>query len=192
MDINTLIISSDEIIFIRWTVHTIQGIPRCLVPHQLDNLVMDNDITISPVLHDTYYNDKVVHNRLSLTKANYPESKVHGTNMGPTWVLSAPDGPHVGPMNLAIRIVISWSYQAKWAGICVCDCYCHWYYYCCHSHYHCQYHPWYQASWGQCGSRLGPIGPRWPPCWPHELCNLGQLLLTSRGYFCDPSFSPTV
>ena len=23
--------------------------------------------------------------------------------MGPTWVLSAPDGPHVSPMNLAIR-----------------------------------------------------------------------------------------
>ena len=23
--------------------------------------------------------------------------------MGPTWVLSAPDGPHIGPMNLAIR-----------------------------------------------------------------------------------------
>ena len=23
--------------------------------------------------------------------------------MGPTWVLSAPDGPHVGPMNLAVR-----------------------------------------------------------------------------------------
>ena len=30
-----------------------------------------------------------------------PDSKVHGANMGPTWVLSAPDGPHVGPMNLA-------------------------------------------------------------------------------------------
>ena len=26
--------------------------------------------------------------------------------MGPTWVLSAPDGPHVGPMNLAIRVVM--------------------------------------------------------------------------------------
>ena len=25
--------------------------------------------------------------------------------MGPTWVLSAPDGPHLGPMNLAIRVV---------------------------------------------------------------------------------------
>ena len=30
------------------------------------------------------------------------DNKVHGANMGPTWVLSAPDGPHVGPMNLAI------------------------------------------------------------------------------------------
>ena len=27
--------------------------------------------------------------------------------MGPTWVLSAPDGPHVGPMSLAIRVVIA-------------------------------------------------------------------------------------
>ena len=32
-----------------------------------------------------------------------PDIKVHGTNMGPTWVLSAPNGPHVDPMNLAIR-----------------------------------------------------------------------------------------
>ena len=31
------------------------------------------------------------------------DSKIHGANMGPTWVLSVPDGPHVGPMNLAIR-----------------------------------------------------------------------------------------
>ena len=32
-----------------------------------------------------------------------PDSKVHRANVGPTWVLPAPDGPHVGPMNLAIR-----------------------------------------------------------------------------------------
>ena len=32
-----------------------------------------------------------------------PNSKVHGANIGPTWALSAPDGPHVGPMNLPIR-----------------------------------------------------------------------------------------
>ena len=34
---------------------------------------------------------------------NIPDSKVHGAKLGPTWVLSAPDGPHVGPMNLALR-----------------------------------------------------------------------------------------
>ena len=34
----------------------------------------------------------------------YPDSKAHGANMGPTWVLSASDGPHVGSMNLAIRV----------------------------------------------------------------------------------------
>ena len=37
-----------------------------------------------------------------------PDSKVRGTNMEPTWVLSAPDGPHIGPMNLAIRDGIPW------------------------------------------------------------------------------------
>ena len=31
-----------------------------------------------------------------------PDSKIHGVNMGPIWVLLAPDGPHVGPMNLAV------------------------------------------------------------------------------------------
>ena len=34
---------------------------------------------------------------------NVSDSKVHGANMGPIWVLSAPDGPHVGLMNPAIR-----------------------------------------------------------------------------------------
>ena len=33
-----------------------------------------------------------------------PDYNVHGANMGPTWVLLAPDGPQVGPMNLAIRV----------------------------------------------------------------------------------------
>ena len=33
---------------------------------------------------------------------NIPGSNVHGAHMGPTWVLSALDGPHVGPMTIAI------------------------------------------------------------------------------------------
>ena len=32
-----------------------------------------------------------------------PDSKVHGGNMGPTWVQSAPDGPHVGPHELCYQ-----------------------------------------------------------------------------------------
>ena len=32
-----------------------------------------------------------------------PDRKVHGANIGPNWVLLAPDGPHVGPVNLGIR-----------------------------------------------------------------------------------------
>ena len=32
--------------------------------------------------------------------------------MEPTWVLSAPDGPHVGPMNLVIRVYLLQKYRA--------------------------------------------------------------------------------
>ena len=39
---------------------------------------------------------------------NIPDSKVHGANMGPTWVLLASDGPHVVPMNIAIWDNISY------------------------------------------------------------------------------------
>ena len=37
------------------------------------------------------------------TNYTIPDSKVHVAHMGSTWVLSAPGGPHVGPINLAIR-----------------------------------------------------------------------------------------
>ena len=39
--------------------------------------------------------------------AKLPDSKVHGANMGPTWFLSDPDGPHVRPMNLVIKLMCS-------------------------------------------------------------------------------------
>ena len=32
-----------------------------------------------------------------------PDSKFHVAHMGPTWILTAPGGPHVSPMNLDIR-----------------------------------------------------------------------------------------
>ena len=39
--------------------------------------------------------------------------------MGPTWVLSAPDGPHVVPMNLAIRLLLS---HPGIPGVTLCFC----------------------------------------------------------------------
>ena len=42
--------------------------------------------------------------RLIFNMSPYPDRKVHGANMELTWVLSGPDRPHVGPMNLAIRV----------------------------------------------------------------------------------------
>ena len=42
---------------------------------------------------------KRFHN-ITLSQERIPDSKAHGANMGPIWDLSAPHGPHVGPMNL--------------------------------------------------------------------------------------------
>ena len=36
--------------------------------------------------------------------SEFPDSKVHGANMGPIWGLQDPGGPHVGSMNLAICV----------------------------------------------------------------------------------------
>ena len=36
---------------------------------------------------------------------NYPDSKVHGANIGPIWGRQDPGGPHVGLMNFAIWVI---------------------------------------------------------------------------------------
>ena len=36
-------------------------------------------------------------NAKTILLLNIPDSKIHGANMGPTWILSAPGGPHIGP-----------------------------------------------------------------------------------------------
>ena len=35
-----------------------------------------------------------------------PDNKIHGAYIGPIWDGKVPGGPHVGPMNLAIREVM--------------------------------------------------------------------------------------
>ena len=87
--------------------------------------------TLSHWYRDSHYKDKIVscpsylHNGNTHTwwnglwvvmllhtvhTKNYPESKVHGANMGPSWGRQDPDGPHVGPMNFAIWV---WRYIVR-------------------------------------------------------------------------------
>ena len=72
-----------------------------------DGCVTDESCFVKQLFWCVYFtcscNSNVRFERL-LIELNYsiPNSKVHGTNMGPTWVLSAPDGPHVGPVNFDI------------------------------------------------------------------------------------------
>ena len=43
----------------------------------------------------------------------YPDSKVHGANMGPIWGRQDPAGPHVGPINFATWVITSKHRQLK-------------------------------------------------------------------------------
>ena len=83
----------------------------------------------------------------------YSDSKVNGANKGPTWVLSAPDGSHVVPMDLAIRVHSLTPLRPPRVDTIDIAL--------------------IASSWGQHGAHLGPTGPRWDPRWPHELCYLG-------------------
>ena len=63
---------------------------------------------VTPVKYECDSID-VIHTYLTLAvsltqNGAFPDSKVHGANMGPTWFLSAPGGPHVGPMHLTIGV----------------------------------------------------------------------------------------
>ena len=44
--------------------------------------------------------------------SNFPDSKAHGVNMGPIWGRQDPGGPHAGPMNFAIWVIIyNWPHE---------------------------------------------------------------------------------
>ena len=51
------------------------------------------------------YQLMIIH--VTSSQCKFPDNKIHGANIRPTWVLSAPGGSHVSPMNLAIRVGMS-------------------------------------------------------------------------------------
>ena len=44
--------------------------------------------------------------RHSVGWSYYPDSKVPGANVGPIWSWQDPNGPHIGPMNFAIWVLL--------------------------------------------------------------------------------------
>ena len=74
---------------------------KVIVPSWL--LVHPWSLLMSEILVNIGLGNNLSPNPCQAPTQTNPDSKVHGANMGPTWVLSAPDGPHIGPMNLAIR-----------------------------------------------------------------------------------------
>ena len=61
--------------------------------------------SLKPPDHTRYHNEsQTVTNSYGLFE--FPDSKVHGAYMGPTWGRQDPSGSLVGPMKLAIRVVL--------------------------------------------------------------------------------------
>ena len=75
------------------------SLPCCLQNHIiLDHIIMRHDQSKNLDQAPIYFWNLEAQEWINDT----PDSKDHGANMGPTWVLSDPDGPHVGPMNLVV------------------------------------------------------------------------------------------
>ena len=45
-----------------------------------------------------------------------------------------------------------------------------------------------QSSWGQHGTHLGSVGPRWAPCWPHEPCYQGKTPTPCKRRTCSMKY----
>ena len=83
----------------------VMGIHQCLVVFPTKGLVMwsfDCNFVLNTKLSWLGFETSWRLSGITVLDDGLPDSKVHGANMGPTWVLSSPGGPHVGPMNLAI------------------------------------------------------------------------------------------
>ena len=80
------------------------GTVQCIYRTKSWSLFYQKCPTISRHSVDEHKATLVLFSKVSLVINDFPDCKVHGANMGPTWVLSAPCGPHIDPINLAIRV----------------------------------------------------------------------------------------
>ena len=84
--------------------HELEIHPILLALCERNLSVINTFSSLEPVMQSFY-----IFFVISLTKLlncwAFPDNKVHGAIIGPTLALLAPGGPHIGPMNLAIRVV---------------------------------------------------------------------------------------
>ena len=101
-----------------------------------------------------------------------PDSKVHGANMGPTWVLPAPDGPHVGPMNFAIMVECLQYIMANFTSFM-------------HSALVLMMRTLIVRFMGPIWDPPGADRTRWAPSWPNAPCYQGRMpsVHHSKPYF---------
>ena len=97
-------------LLIPWTNHIIkQQLTNYFLPHRMFGSI--ESLSPSNIRNTKLHLSNWRRPQLSLEF--FPDSKVHGANMGPIWVLSAPSGPHIGPMNRAIKVFICHAYRGR-------------------------------------------------------------------------------
>ena len=113
----------------------------------------------------------------------FPDRKVHGANMGPIWDRQDPGGPHVGPVNFAIWVILYWVETGF-----------------VHSKMRC-FEPLLLVSINPMPLKSNPVRSgehdNWPQVpilirlvWHHHFCNLGRwmtLIILFFNYVCVQS-----
>ena len=100
------------VLTIHWLDSLVTGDIWCLRTHV--SILFDMQVTIfaqllcwayhTPWYVGVWYNTAMARN---FATHIYPESKVHEAYMGPAWGRQDPSMPHVGPVNLVIRVIVS-------------------------------------------------------------------------------------
>ena len=101
--------------WLRYKISRMHYAPPCIQvsPTHLEVVHQKMRTTDAPTSNQFQWLDLMIghqHSTPSNGHQGYSDSKDYGANMGPTWVLSAPDGLHVDPMNFAIRVhvLLAW------------------------------------------------------------------------------------
>ena len=97
---------------------TIIGSDNCSSPGRRHAIIWTDAEILLIGPSETDFNEILIKNHTLSSKKIYlkmsPDSKVHGSNMGPIWGRQDPGGPQVGPMNFALWVVRKMAAILSW------------------------------------------------------------------------------